>query len=518
MDNNWRSDMESRIPRGGVRTRFAPSPTGYMHVGGLRTALYAYLIAKKDGGTFILRIEDTDTARFVEGATEIIIDTLKGAGLNYDEGPDTGGPAAPYTQSERCEIYRPYAGVLCEKGAAYYCFCEAKGQGTEEWPKDDKIKSDDSEMWSTDETRGNSEFGDDPCRNLPYVDAKLRVDAGEPFVVRMKAPREGVTTVVDLVFGEVTTQNKMLDDMVLLKRDGMPTYNFANVVYDHLMGITHVLRGSEYISSAPKYNLLYEAFGWEIPEYITVSPVMRDAQHKLSKRRGDPTYDDLLEQGYLPDAVLNYVALLGWSPGGERELFTLSELLEVFDISGISKSPAIFDMEKLNYFNSEYIRALTPVAFASIAKPYIRSAVKNTDISADAIASILQARCEKLSDIPEKLDFFDNLPDYETGLYVHKKSKTDETISHDMLHAAHSSLMMLQDWTNEAIHDTLIELAGKLGVKNATLMWPVRIAVSGKAVTPGGAVEICAILGRDETLRRIAAGIEKLGFGGTVHE
>jgi len=517
MDNNWLNNMESGIPRGGVRTRFAPSPTGYMHVGGLRTALYAYLIAKKGGGAFILRIEDTDTARFVEGATEIIIDTLKGAGLNYDEGPDTGGPAAPYTQSERLEIYKPYAQVLCEKGAAYYCFCEAKGQGADEWSKDNIKRSEDGETWSTAFPAIHTQE-DDPCRDLPYMDAKRRVDAGEPFVVRMKAPREGVTTVVDLVFGEVTTQNKTLDDMVLLKRDGMPTYNFANVVDDHLMGITHVLRGSEYISSAPKYNLLYEAFGWEIPEYITVSPVMRDAQHKLSKRRGDPTYDDLLAQGYLPDAVLNYVALLGWSPGGERELFTLPELLEVFEISGISKSPAIFDMEKLNYFNSEYIRALTPKAFALAAKPYIRSAVKNVNISTDAIASILQARCEKLSDIPDKLDFFDSLPDYETGLYVHKKSKTDETISLDMLHAARSALTVLPDWTNVTIHDTLIQLAEKLSVKNATLMWPVRIAVSGKAVTPGGAVEICAILGRDETLRRISAGIDKLGPGGTVHE
>jgi glutamyl-tRNA synthetase len=298
--------------------------------------------------------------------------------------------------------------------------------------------------------------------------------------------------------------------MVLLKRDGMPTYNFANVVDDHLMGITHVLRGSEYISSAPKYNLLYQAFGWKIPAYITVSPVMRDAQHKLSKRHGDPTYDDLLNQGYLPDAVLNYVALLGWSPGGERELFTLPEMLEVFDIRGISKSPAIFDVEKLTYFNSEYIRALTPEAFADKARPYIRSAVKNENISADAIASLLQARCEKFSDIPEKIDFFDNLPEYSEELFVHKKSKTDETISLNMLNTAQSALTAISEWTSEAIHDILIDLAVKLGVKNATLMWPVRIALSGKAVTPGGAVEICWILGREETLRRINVGIEKL--------
>ena len=490
-------DMEAKIPRGGVRTRFAPSPTGYMHVGGLRTALYAYLVAKKAGGTFILRIEDTDTARYVEGATEIIVDTLKEAGLFYDEGPDIGGPAAPYTQSERKHIYRPYAELLCEKGSAYYCFCMSKGDHAAE-PRNAESRMQDTELV------------EDECRDLPYEEAKLRVDAGQAFVVRMKAPREGSTTVHDMVFGEITAQNKTLDDMILLKSDGMPTYNFANVVDDHLMGITHVLRGSEYISSAPKYNLLYTAFGWEIPAYITVSPVMRDAQHKLSKRSGDPTYNDLLAQGYLPDAVLNYVALLGWSPGGECEIFTLPELLEVFDISGISKSPAIFDMDKLNYFNSEYIRALPPESFAEIARPYIRQAVGNDSLPADAIAAILQARCERLCDIPEKIDFFDILPEYPSELYIHKKSKTDETISLDMLQAARASLGGLADWTNEAIHDALITLAEYLGVKNATLMWPVRIAVSGKAVTPGGAVEICGILGRDETLRRITAGIEKL--------
>jgi len=481
--------METKIPRGKVRTRFAPSPTGYMHVGGLRTALYAYLIAKKDGGTFILRIEDTDTARYVEGATEVIISSLKNAGLYYDEGPGIGGPAGPYTQSERREIYKPYAELLCKKGAAYYCFCEKQGDGS---------------------CASSPEAETDPCRDLPYGDSKKRVDAGEPFVIRFKAPRQGETTVVDEVFGTVITPNQTLDDMVLLKRDGLPTYNFANVIDDHLMGITHVVRGSEYISSAPKYNLLYEALGWEIPVYITVSQVMRDAQHKLSKRDGDPTYDDLLDQGYLPDAVLNYVALLGWSPGGEREIFSLSELLEVFDVSGISKSPAVFDVDKLNHFNSEYIRQMTPEEFTKIAGPYIQSAVKNESISVSAIARILQARCEKLTDIPEKIDFFDRLPDYDTELYVHKKSKTDKTISRDMLVAAKTALERLPEWTSETIHDLLINLALQLGVKNATLMWPVRIAAAGKPVTPGGAIEIIFILGRDETLRRIDRGIEKL--------
>ena len=482
---SWFNDMESKIPRGGVRTRFAPSPTGYMHVGGLRTALYAYLLAKKHGGTFILRIEDTDTARFVPGATEIIIETLTGAGLIYDEGPDIGGPVAPYTQSERRETYRPYAELLCERGAAYYCFCE---QGQSE----------------------GFEIADDPCRDLPYDSAKARVDAGEAHVIRLKVPREGETTVHDMVFGEITARNDTLDDMVLLKSDGMPTYNFANVIDDHLMGITHVMRGSEYLSSAPKYNLLYEALGWEIPEYVTVSPVKRDQQNKLSKRHGDPTYNDLLSQGYLPDAVLNYVALLGWSPGGERELFTLPELIEVFDIGGISKSPAIFDMEKLTYFNSEYIRAMPPEQFAELARPYIEGAVQSDAVSYDAIAALLQPRCEKLTDIPEKVDFFGSLPEYSTELYVHKKSKTDEAVSLEVLRGIYTAFEGLSDWTQEAIHETLIERAAATDVKNATIMWPVRIACAGRAVTPGGAVEICAILGRDETLRRLSKGIAKL--------
>jgi len=495
MDKQWFNDLESKIPKGKVRTRFAPSPTGYMHVGGLRTALYAYLIAKQAGGTFILRIEDTDTARFVEGATEIIIKTLKDAGLNYDEGPDIGGPVEPYTQSRRKELYRPYAELLCEKSAAYYCFCDFDEK------KDHELKN-------------------DPCRDLLYETSKNRVADGEPFVVRMKAPREGETTVSDVVFGDITTPNKTLDDMVLLKRDGLPTYNFANVIDDHLMGITHVLRGSEYISSAPKYNFLYDTLGWEIPIYVTVSLIMRDEKNKLSKRHGDPTYDDLLAQGYLPEAILNYVALLGWSPGGEEEMFTLGDLLAKFDINGISKSPAIFDINKLNHFNSEYIRALSIEKFTEKAKPYITGTIKNENISIDAIAKLLQARCEKFTDIPEKIDFFDNLPDYDTDLYIHKKSKTDIMISRDMLIAAKKVLEPLTDWTSETIHDTLIASALDLDVKNATLMWPIRIATAGKAVTPGGAIEICFILGKDETLRRIDIGLDKLlsDRGGTTHE
>ena len=496
IDKTWFDKMEAKIPHGSVRTRFAPSPTGYMHVGGLRTALYTYLIAKKADGTFILRIEDTDQNRFVEGATDIIIRTLRNVGLDYDEGPDNGGPAAPYIQSERKPLYRPYAELLCERGTAYYCFCKHVGH----------------------EARDHGELGlvsaeEDPCRSIPYAEAKGRAEAGETHVIRMKTPREGTTTFTDQIFGDITVENKTLDDMVLLKSDDLPTYNFANVVDDHLMGITHVVRGSEYLSSAPKYNLLYQALGWEVPAYVTVSPIMRDAQHKLSKRHGDPSYEDLLAQGYVSDAVVNYVALLGWSPGGEREIFTLRELSEIFDIKGISKSPAIFDIEKLTYFNAEYIRAMAPADFAALAEPHIRKAVTNTAIDAGEIAALLQPRCEKLTDIPEKIDFFDKLPDYDTELYVHKKSKTDEMISLQMLEVVLPVLKSLTSWTQEAIHGALTGLAEKLETKNATLMWPLRIAAAGKAVTPGGAVEICHILGREETFFRIETGIRKLKGG-----
>lgn len=496
IDKTWFDDMEAKIPKGNVRTRFAPSPTGYMHVGGLRTALYAYLISKKAGGTFILRIEDTDQSRFVGDATDIIIRTLKGVGLDYDEGPDIGGPVEPYIQTQRKPLYRPYAELLCEKGAAYYCFCQ-------------HVEHDERDH----EELGVVAEAEDPCRNLTYEESKRRADSGDSHVIRLKTPRTGTTSFHDEIFGIITVENKTLDDMVLMKSDNLPTYNFANVIDDHLMGITHVVRGTEYLPSAPKYNILYDAFGWEKPNYVTVSLIMRDAQHKLSKRRGDPTYEDLLTEGYLPEAVLNYVALLGWSPGGERELFTLPELVETFDIKGISKSPAIFDKEKLTYFNSEYIRTLPPGRFAALAEPYIRQAVKNLALDAGEIAELLQPRCEKLKDIPEKIDFFDTLPEYDTELYVHKKSKTDKAISLRMLNAVLPVLKSLPEWTQETIHDALIGLAEKLETKNATLMWPLRIAAAGKAVTPGGAVEICRILGREESLLRIETGIKKLKEG-----
>ncbi|MBE6919523.1 MAG: glutamate--tRNA ligase [Ruminococcaceae bacterium] len=491
VDRQYFEAMEAKIPHGKVRTRFAPSPTGYMHVGNLRTALYTWLIARNAGGTFILRIEDTDQGRLVDGAVDVIYRTMAECGLNHDEGPDVGGPVAPYIQSERRDTYGKYAKLLVELGHAYYCFCE-KSESEED----------------------SGEFGRaaDPCRDLSAEEVAAKLAAGMPYVIRQRIP-EGSTTFHDAIFGDITVDNSTLDDQVLLKRDGLPTYNFANVIDDHLMGITHVVRGSEYLSSAPKYNLLYQAFGWEIPTYVHCSPVMRDQQHKMSKRHGDPSYEDLKAQGYLTEAILNYVALLGWSPKGEQaeqEIFTLAELVKAFDMTGISKSPAIFDRAKLDHFNAVYLRSMAPEAFAKVAEPYIRQSVKDERYDAAAIAAVLQARCEKLTDIPEKVDFFDALPEYDVEFFTNKKSKTNPEVSLAMLNAAIPVLEALEQWTNESVHDALIGLAQQLEVKNATLMWPVRIAAAGKLVTPGGAVEICQILGKDETVRRLRAGAAKL--------
>lgn len=492
-DQKWFEDMEQRIPHGEVRTRFAPSPTGYMHVGNLRTALYTYLIARHAGGKFILRIEDTDQGRYVEGAVDVIYSTMRACGLTHDEGPDVGGPVGPYIQTERRGLYKEYAELLIARGHAYRCFCD----------KDDAAEENVSDGAVIHKYDGR-------CSRLSEEEIAANLAAGKPYVIRQRIPREGKTTFHDEIFGDITVDNDTLDDQVLIKRDGLPTYNFANVIDDHLMGITHVVRGSEYLSSTPKYNLLYEGFGWEIPKYIHCSPVMRDQHNKMSKRHGDPSYEDLIAQGYLSEAVVNYVALLGWAPGGEREIFSINELAEAFDMSRISKSPAIFDIEKLTYFNSEYIKAMSPEAFARAAEPWIRKAVKTESYDPALIAAILQQRTEKLSDIPEKLGFFDTLPEYDTALYVHKKSKCDETVALDMLRKMRPRLAAITDWTEEAVHDCLIGAAAEFGCKNALVMWPVRIAVSGEAVTPGGAVEICHILGRAETLARIDKGIEKL--------
>ena len=491
-DMSWFREMEDKIPQGEVRTRFAPSPTGYMHVGNLRTALYTYLIARHAGGKFILRIEDTDQVRQVEGAVEVIYKTMAQCHLEHDEGPDVGGPVAPYIQTERRPYYKEYAELLMERGHAYRCFCE-------------KTESE--------EDSGDFDRGDDPCRSMSREESDRRAAAGEPYVIRQLIPHEGSTTFHDEIFGDITVENSTLDDQVLIKRDGLPTYNFANVIDDHLMGITHVVRGSEYLSSAPKYNLLYQGFGWEIPKYVHCSPVMRDAHNKMSKRHGDPSYEDLIAQGFLTDAVINYVTLLGWSPRGEQaeqEIFTMQELVDCFDIGGISKSPAIFDIEKLKYFNSEYIRSMSPEDFAKIAEPYIRSAVKNTAYDAAAIAALLQQRTEVLTDIPEKLDFFDSLPEYDKELFVHKKSKSGLESSKQALELMIPRFRALENWDDESIMNAMLGLAQELGVKNSVVMWPVRIAAAGKAVTPGGAVEICRVLGREETLSRLNTGLEKL--------
>ena len=489
-DKKWFDEMEARIPTNEVRTRFAPSPTGYMHVGNLRTALYTYLIARSQGGKFILRIEDTDQGRLVDGAVDVIYKTMAQCHLEHDEGPDVGGPVAPYVQTERRPLYKEYAELLMERGHAYRCFCE-------------KTESE--------EDAGDFGRGDDPCRCMSREESDRRAAEGQPYVIRQLIPHEGTTTFHDEIFGDITVENTTLDDQVLIKRDGLPTYNFANVVDDHLMGITHVVRGSEYLSSSPKYNLLYEGFGWNIPKYVHCSPVMRDAHNKMSKRHGDPSYEDLIAQGFLTDAVLNYVALLGWSPRGEQEIFSLDELKQIFDISGISKSPAIFDIEKLRYFNSEYIRAMSPEAFAKAAEPFIRRSVKNEKYDAAAIAALLQQRTEVLTDIPEKVDFFDELPEYGAELFVHKKSKSDEASSKAVLTSIVPIFEAISDWNDENIMAAMVGLAESMEAKNAKVMWPVRIAAAGKAVTPGGAVEICRILGKDETLRRMHVALEKLG-------
>ena len=490
-------EMEARIPKGKVRTRFAPSPTGYMHVGNLRTALYTWLIARHNQGTFILRIEDTDQGRLVEGAVDVIYKTMAECGLNHDEGPDVGGPTGPYIQTERQGLYGKYAELLIEKGAAYRCFCD----------KEDSEEQEVAEGVSIHKYDGR-------CSRLSPEEIQAKLNAGMPYVIRQKIPQEGSTTFHDAIFGDITVENSTLDDQVLIKRDGLPTYNFANVIDDHLMGITHVVRGSEYLSSAPKYNLLYEAFGWEIPTYVHCSPVMRDAQHKMSKRHGDPSYEDLIADGYLTKAVLNYVALLGWSPRGalaEQEFFTLPELVEAFDIGGISKSPAIFDIQKLKWMNAEYMKKLSPAEFYEKAEPWLQKAISNPAIDLKAVAALVQPRCEILSDLPERVDFLDKLPDYDTALYVHKKSKTTLENSLASLKAILPALEAQEDWSNDALYATLTALAEQLGVKNSIVLWPLRVAVSGKASTPGGATELCALLGKAESLARIRDGIARLG-------
>ncbi|MCK9478998.1 MAG: glutamate--tRNA ligase [Firmicutes bacterium] len=478
-----------------IRTRFAPSPTGYMHIGNLRTALYAFLISKSKGGDFILRIEDTDRERYIEGATDIIYSTLKETGLLWDEGPDIGGNYGPYIQSERTDIYGRYADELIKKDGAYYCFCNKS--------RLDELREKQLEQKLTPRYDGH-------CRGLSADEISKNIAAGIPFVIRQKMPSQGTTSFNDAVFGEITVENEGLDDGVLIKSDKMPTYNFANVVDDHLMGITHVVRGSEYLSSTPKYNLLYKAFGWDIPVYIHCSPVMKDRTRKLSKRDGDASYEDFIKKGYLKEAIINYIALLGWSPQSEREKYNLSELMDVFDIKGISKSPAIFDEEKLAWLSGEYIRELSEQSFYEKALPYLNAAIKSETADLRLLSALLQKRCVRLSDIPSQVDFIDTMPDYDTELYIHKKMKTDGQVAKTALIGILSVLKNCNEWTYDTLHSEIAQVVSELGLKNGQVLYPLRIALSGKAVTPGGGTELAVVLGKEQTINRIEKAIEKL--------
>lgn len=473
-----------------VRTRFAPSPTGYMHIGNLRTALFAYLVAKKEGGTFILRIEDTDQGRYVEGAVDLIYKTLAETGLKHDEGPDIGGPFGPYIQSERKEIYLKYAQELVEKGGAYYCFCR----------KEEEPQS---------AAQGKVHKYDGRCRKLTDAEIKAKLEAGEPYVIRQKIP-EGTTSFDDCIYGPITVDNSDLDDGILIKSDGLPTYNFANVVDDHLMQITHVIRGSEYLSSTPKYNLLYDAFGWPKPVYIHCPPVMKNEKEKLSKRNGDASYEDLINKGYLKDSLINYIALLGWSPGGEQEKFSLSELISAFDVKGISKSPAIFDVQKLDWLNGEYIKEMDFDAFHQKALPYYEGRLKNIKVSLETISNMVKTRIGKFSDIPDLIDFFDHIEEYDTALFTHKKMKTNPENSLESLRQMLPVLQSLDDYSNDSIYNAMLNLIKEMDVKNGIVLWPLRTALSGKMATPCGGTEIAEVLGKEETIRRIQFGIELL--------
>ena len=477
-----------------VRTRFAPSPTGFMHLGGLRTALYTYLFTKKQGGTFILRIEDTDLERFVPGATEIIYDTLRDCGVLWDEGPDVGGDFGPYIQSQRKELYLPYAKRLVEQGDAYYCFC---------------TKEEIEERRAQAQARGETFKYDKHCLHLSKEEVQRRLDAGQPYAIRQNVPLTGSSDFDDLVFGHIQAPNETLDDRVLIKQDGMPTYNFANVVDDHLMGITHVIRGMEYLSSTPKYNLLYKAFGWEIPQYIHLTTVMKDQHQKLSKRNGDAYYSDFIEKGYLKEALVNYIVLLGWNPGDDREFFTLEELKQAFDVSGLSKSPAIFDVNKLRWFNAEYIRRMSPEAFNRAAQPWYEKAGVAA-MNQDILQRILQPRVELFSELPAMVDFLTAMPEFDNSLYAHKKMKTTPESAKETLLGLQPLLEAQDPWTEEGVHDLLIGYAQKTGLKNGQVMWPLRVAITGKPVTPGGAVEAAVLLGKQETLARLARSLERL--------
>ncbi|HIU77769.1 MAG TPA: glutamate--tRNA ligase [Candidatus Pelethocola excrementipullorum] len=478
-----------------VKTRFAPSPTGRMHVGNLRTALYAYLIAKHEGGSFMLRIEDTDQERFMEGALKIIYHTLAETGLKHDEGPDKDGGCGPYVQSERNAqgLYLKYAKQLIEQGDAYYCFCDKERL----------------ESLSTNVGGKEIHMYDKHCLHLPKEEIEANLAAGKPYVIRINMPTTGTTTFHDEIYGNITVENAELDDMILIKSDGFPTYNFANVVDDHLMGITHVVRGNEYLSSAPKYNRLYESFGWEVPVYVHCPLITNEDHQKLSKRSGQSSYEDLVDQGFLTEAIVNFVALLGWSPAEEREIFSLEELVQAFDYHRISKSPAVFDMTKLRWMNGEYIKNMDDEAFYNKALPYLKSALKK-DYDFRKIAAMVKTRIEVFPDIPDLIDFFDEVPEYDAAMYTHKKMKTNQETSLEVLKEVLPILEAQEDYSNDGLFAALSAFVKEKGYKNGYVMWPIRTAASGKQMTPAGATEILETIGKEESIARIKAAIEKL--------
>lgn len=479
-----------------IRTRFAPSPTGRMHVGNLRTALYAYLVAKHEDGDFILRIEDTDQERLVEDAVDIIYRTMAGTGLIHDEGPDKDKGFGPYVQSERVKsgVYLEYAKKLIEKGEAYYCFCDKE-----------RLES----LKSTVVDGKEITVYDKHCLSLSKEEIEKNLAEGKPYVIRQNTPNEGTTTFSDELYGDITVPNSELDDMILIKSDGFPTYNFANVVDDHLMGITHVIRGNEYLSSAPKYNRLYEAFGWEVPTYIHCPLITNEEHQKLSKRSGHSSYEDLLEQGFVSEAIVNFVALLGWSPSDNREIFTLKELEEAFDYHHMSKSPAVFDMVKLRWMNGEYIKAMDFDKFYEQAEPIIKSVIKK-DLNLEQIAKMVQTRIEVFPDIPALIDFFEEVPEYDIEMYTHKKMKTNAENSLMVLKDLLPLLEAHDDYTNDSLYELITKYAADKELKNGTALWPIRTALSGKQMTPAGATEILEVLGKEESVKRIKAAIEKL--------
>ena len=475
-----------------VRTRFAPSPTGYMHIGNLRTALYGYLYAKKEGGKFILRLEDTDSKRYVESAVQIIYDTLKDAGIVYDEGPDIGGDFGPYIQSERAGIYREYAQKLVELGGAYYCFCDKE--------RIDSLKDE----------NGVGRY-DKHCLHLSKEEVAAKLAAGVPYVIRQNVPEEGSGSYEDLVYGTVTVDYKDIEDGILLKSDGMPMYNFANVIDDHLMGITHVIRGSEYLSSTPKYNLMYDAFGWERPVYIHLPPIMKNAHEKLSKRNGDASYQDLVAKGYIKQAIVNYIALLGWSPKTNQEKMTLAELEQNFSLAGLNKSPAIFDEPKLRWLSGEYIKEMGEEEFAALARPFLARSKAYGKYDEEKLLKMVKTRVDVLEDIPAKLDFLEEYGHIDPALYFNKKMKSDAEAAKAVLPAAYKVLEGLQDFSNTPVYEALVALAQQTGRKNGQVLWCVRIAVTGRENTPGGASEMAELLGKERCLARLTAAIAGLG-------